>query len=70
MKKKIDRFICDQCGKMVDQEDIQFGGSPFHGWYTLDKVIGGTSVMHIEGRRSWPRDYCCKECLSKALEEE
>lgn len=59
MKKQIERRICDECGKTVDQSEMTIGGSPFHGW--LEVVVTDGSTM-LPRRGLGNLDFCCNEC--------
>ena len=64
MKKKIDRRVCDECKKVVEQSEIMFGGSPFNGWLTVHRTDGSTAIPR---RDNGPWDFCCDACAIKFL---
>ena len=65
MKKQIERRICDECAKVVDQSEMTFGGSPFNGWLEVIRTDGST-VFPRHGD-SGPWHFCSKKCCVKFL---
>ena len=68
MKKQAEIRICDYCKERVQQEELQFGGSPFNGWYSLERTCGSTALSALE-KFNGPWDFCSLECLETFLQE-
>jgi hypothetical protein len=61
MKKKAQIFICDQCGEEVsDGGETYIGGSPFNGWYHIERHGGSTDLASLRAQKDW--DFCCDGC--------
>ena len=65
MRKKIDHRECDNCGKVAEQKDPVFGGSPFINWFSVNKASGHT---HYPQTIIGPWDFCSVDCTIKFLE--
>ena len=59
MRKKIDQRTCDHCGKVVEQSEMMFGGSPFNGWLAVERTDGSTCIPRAD---NGPWDFCCAAC--------
>jgi hypothetical protein len=54
MKKKAQIFICDQCGEEVsDGGETYIGGSPFNGWYHIERHGGSTDLASLRAQKDW-----------------
>ena len=68
MKKEAEIRICDNCEKRVQQEDLQFGGSPFSGWFRLERtVFCGHLCNGYPDPQAGPWDFCCLKCLQEHI---
>ena len=67
-KKHIETITCDTCGATASRncDEQFFGGHPFGGWYTLDKITGSTSIKELQKPHKW--HFCSIGCLSNWLE--
>lgn len=62
MKKIANIMICDRCGKNVsDDGERRIGGSPFNGWYHMQKINGSTSLAALEEQKEF--DFCSDKCV-------
>lgn len=66
MRKKVDYRECDNCGKVVEQKDNEFGGSSFMNWFSVDKVSWYT---HYPQENISPWDFCSVDYTIKFLEK-
>ena len=67
MKKQIDRRTCDQCKAVTEQSEMMFGGSPFHGWLSIE-VVNGSSKLPRPDTGPW--DFCSSKCAIAFLQSE
>ena len=64
MRKQIDHRECDHCGKVVKQSEMMFGGSPFNGWLSLERIDGSTLIPRAD---NGPWDFCGAACCVQFL---
>ena len=63
MRKEAEIRICDNCKEREQQEDMQFGGSPFAGWYHLE--VTNFHGLYTDQKTDGPWDFCCQKCLAE-----
>lgn len=64
MKKKQNIRECDFCGKKVVADDeITYGGSPFDGWFFVEETSGSSQLSNLRRQKQW--DLCSMKCLKQ-----
>lgn len=67
MIKRIERRVCDHCGKVTEVIiGHHFGGSPFSGWFTLART---DRITVVPRKDNGPWDFCSSGCLLSFLSE-
>jgi hypothetical protein len=55
---------CDHCGKVAEQSEMMFGGSPFNGWLRVERTDRGSQIPKAE---NGPWDFCAAACCVQFL---
>ena len=59
--------VCDECEKEVIQKESTFGGSPFYGWFELNRIsfMQGEYVCGSDKDERYPKVFCNIKCLNQ-----
>jgi len=68
MRREIDERKCDNCGLVVQQAEVMFGGSPFNGWLHVKITNCSTKLPKSKGNDG-PWDFCCYGCAITYLQQ-
>ena len=61
MTKQVERRVCDNCSRIVESMELQFGGSPFCNWLRIQQTGGSTQLTSLKHDKG-PWDFCSKKC--------
>lgn len=53
-------MVCDHCKKETRYTPT-WGGSTIHGWFSVKRVNGSTTLNGLSKKKDW--DFCSVECL-------